>query len=65
MRGSTVCSPVVLPQATLRVLDANDSLPVFASSVHQFTVSENQTAPVTVGTVPATDRDEGMWCRYV
>lgn len=46
-------------QVTVRVLDANDTLPMFVSSVHQFTVSENQTTPVTVGTVLATDSDEG------
>ena len=59
--GSTVCScsAMLSLQVTVRVLDANDSLPVFVSSVRRFTVSENQTAPVTVGTVPATDRDEG------
>lgn len=46
-------------QVTVRVLDANDTLPMFVSRVHQFTVSENQTTPVTVGTVLATDSDEG------
>jgi len=44
---------------TLRVLDENDNDPEFVSSVHLFTVFENQTAPVTVGTILATDRDEG------
>lgn len=48
------------PQVTLRVLDENDNNPEFVSSVHLFTVFENQTAPVTVGTILATDRDEGM-----
>ena len=53
------CSALLSLQVTVRVLDANDTIPMFVSSVHQFTVSENQTAPVTVGTVLANDRDEG------
>ena len=52
---------LVAPQVTIRVLDENDNGPEFVSSVHLFRVSENQTAPVAVGTVLATDRDEGMW----
>ncbi len=46
-------------QVTLRVLDSNDNLPEFQADLLAFTVPENQTAPYTVGTVVATDIDEG------
>ena len=62
---SSYFDTVVAPQVTIRVLDENDNDPEFVSSVHLFRVSENQTAPVAVGTVPATDRDEGMWHIHV
>ena len=48
-------------QVTLRVLDANDNSPEFPSDLVEFSVPENQTVPLTVGTVMATDVDESMY----
>ena len=45
-------------QVTLRVLDSNDNRPEFPADLLVFSVPENQTAPYTVGTVQATDRDQ-------
>ena len=43
----------------MRITDENDEAPEFAQEDYLFTVTENMTAPVTVGTTQATDRDEG------
>lgn len=67
MRGSArqlvFCCDVfyIVPlQVTLGVLDANDNGPVFSSDLVVFQTAENQTAPVEIGSVVATDVDEGM-----
>ena len=44
---------------TLGVLDANDNGPEFSSDLVVFQSAENQTAPLEIGSVVATDMDEG------
>lgn len=41
------------------MLDTNDNSPEFPSDLVVFSVPENQTAPYVIGTVQATDLDEG------
>lgn len=43
------------------MLDTNDNRPEFVSDLFVFTVTENITAPVPVGSVEATDSDEGQF----
>ncbi|KAJ1128084.1 hypothetical protein NDU88_006465 [Pleurodeles waltl] len=46
-------------QIHINVLDYNDNAPVFNQSVYRFVVSENVNTGVLVGTVRATDIDQG------
>uniref|UniRef100_A0A4W5QBM6 Cadherin domain-containing protein n=1 Tax=Hucho hucho TaxID=62062 RepID=A0A4W5QBM6_9TELE len=46
-------------QITINVLDINDNLPVFTSSLYKTHISENVLIGTTVFTVNATDADEG------
>lgn len=43
------------------MLDINDNEPEFTSDLYVFSVVENRTAPVAVGSVMATDNDEGLY----
>ena len=54
----TICT-LLHVQVTLEVLDANDNSPVFSSDLVVFQTAENQTAPLEIGSVVATDVDEG------
>ncbi|XP_062835539.1 protocadherin gamma-A6 isoform X14 [Anolis carolinensis] len=47
-------------QIQIVVLDANDNVPVFSQSVYEMTVKENIPKGSTVGTIRATDLDEGI-----
>ncbi|XP_069510278.1 protocadherin gamma-A6-like isoform X38 [Ambystoma mexicanum] len=46
-------------QIEIRVLDFNDNAPVFNQSVYKFQVMENSPKGSTVGSIKATDKDQG------
>lgn len=43
------------------MLDTNDNAPEFTAEFSVFSIGENLTAPVEVGSVEATDADEGQF----
>ncbi|XP_030000830.1 protocadherin gamma-A6-like [Sphaeramia orbicularis] len=45
----------------IRVLDANDNVPVFSQRVYKATVSENSAIGTVIATLNATDLDEGVY----
>ena len=46
-------------EVLIRVLDANDNIPIFERAVYEATVAENCESMTTVATVKAVDRDAG------